>query len=93
MGVVFDWHRFTNTKKLSRGANCKEVHFRLTIRLSKPMVVEQGQRFTIRNGKQTIVTGVVADLKPNLTEAEVDEFTMSKKKREKKLAERSEQQE
>lgn len=41
----------------------------LTLLLRQPMVLEQGQRFTLRDGSKTIGTGVVSALLP-LGEAE-----------------------
>ncbi len=36
----------------------------------RPMVMEKGSRFTIRDQKQTIMTGVVTELLPDLTAEE-----------------------
>jgi len=49
------------------------------------MVVEQGQRFTLRDGSITLGTGVVTKVMPALTEAERLELTEGKKAREKKV--------
>lgn len=38
---------------------------RLVLRMLKPMVVEQGQRFTLRDGSLTLGTGVI--VKVNFT--------------------------
>lgn len=48
------------------------------------MVFEKGQRFTIRDGKVTVGTGVVTDQKPALTEDERVEVVGGRKAREKK---------
>lgn len=40
------------------------------MRLYKPCVLEQGQRFTFRNQTNTIGTGVVTKILPNLCEEE-----------------------
>lgn len=50
------------------------------------MVLEQGQRFTLRDGSQTLGTGVVTKTLKLLTEAERDELQESKKNREKRQA-------
>lgn len=48
------------------------------------MVLEQGQRFTLRDGVITLGTGVVTKVLKNLTELERMELTEGKKGREKK---------
>lgn len=50
----------------------------------RPMVLEQGQRFTLRDGNITLGTGVVTKLMPPLTEKERIDLTEGKKAREKK---------
>lgn len=52
----------------------------------KPMVLEQGQRFTLRDGMQTLGTGVVTKVLPPLNNEERELITAGKKAREKKLA-------
>lgn len=52
----------------------------------KPMVLEQGQRFTLRDGNLTLGTGVVTKILPQLTEADRVSLTEGKKARAKKLA-------
>ena len=59
---------------------------RLTLRLLKPMVMEQGQRFTLRDGTLTLGTGVVTKLNQRLTEAERMLIVEGKKGREKAAA-------
>lgn len=59
---------------------------RLLLKLIKPMVFEQGQRFTIRDGKTTLGTGVVTKVLPTLTPDERLELQEGKKAREKKAA-------
>lgn len=48
------------------------------------MVLEQGQRFTLRDGSITLGTGVVTKVLTGLSEAERIELTEGKKAREKK---------
>lgn len=50
------------------------------------MVLEQGQRFTIRDGKITLGTGVVTKVLPLLSEAERTQLLEGKKAREKRTA-------
>lgn len=50
------------------------------------MVFEQGQRFTIRDGKMTLGTGVVTKVLPNLSPDDRLELLEGKKAREKKAA-------
>lgn len=50
------------------------------------MVLEQGQRFTLRDGSQTVGTGVVTKTLKLLTDTEKEELTEGKKAREKKKA-------
>jgi len=57
----------------------------MDIRLLKPMVLEEGQSFTVRDSSGTIGTGKVTKVKPNLTEEEYELMTMNKNKRAKKL--------
>lgn len=52
----------------------------------KPLVLEQGQRFTLRDGHQTLGTGVVTKTLAPLTETQKEELTEGKKAREKKMA-------
>jgi len=48
------------------------------------MVLEKGQRFTLRDGTITLGTGVVTDILTPLTETDRMELTEGKKAREKK---------
>lgn len=50
------------------------------------MVFEQGQRFTIRDGKKTLGTGVVTKVLPNLSADERLGLLEGKKAREKREA-------
>merc|ERR1711962_1150165 len=59
------------------------------IQLIKPMVLEEGQHFTIRDANGTIGTGKVTQLQPNMTEEEKTLLMMSKSKREKYLAKKA----
>lgn len=43
------------------------------------MVCEKGQRFTIRDGKVTVGTGVITELLPHLTDAEKSLLVEGKK--------------
>merc|ERR1712181_81637 len=56
------------------------------LKLLKPMVLEAGQHFTIRDHGGTIGTGKVTDIKDNLTEEEKMLMAMNKEKRAKYLA-------
>lgn len=53
------------------------------MKLIKPMVFEKGQRFTIRDGKMTLGTGVVTDIKTPLSQDERIEVLGGRKAREK----------
>ncbi|XP_027238995.2 elongation factor Tu, mitochondrial [Penaeus vannamei] len=59
---------------------------KLTLRLQKPMVMEKGQRFTLRDGSVTLGTGVVTNILDNMNEAERADLMAGKKAREKKAA-------
>lgn len=61
---------------------------KLILRLIRPMVLEQGQRFTLRDGNLTLGTGVVTKVLPPLNESERMSLTEGKKAREKKLADK-----
>lgn len=54
------------------------------MKLIKPMVFEKGQRFTIRDGKVTLGTGVVTEVLPLLSADERIDLMEGKKAREKK---------
>jgi len=56
----------------------------MELRLQKQVVLEQHQRFTLRDGNCTIGTGVVTKLLPVLTERQKEELLESKKTREKR---------
>lgn len=56
---------------------------RLVLRMLKPMVVEQGQRFTLRDGSLTLGTGVIVKVLPRLSEHERMSLMEGKKAREK----------
>lgn len=53
------------------------------------MVLEKGQRFTLRDGSITLGTGVVTEIMTPLTETERSELTEGKKAREKKEKQKS----
>lgn len=50
------------------------------------MVLEQGQRFTIRDGKITLGTGVVTKVLPLLSQEERTQLQEGKRAREKRTA-------
>lgn len=50
------------------------------------MVLEQGSRFTLRDGSQTLGTGVVTKVLANLTSEQRAQLTEGKKAREKRAA-------
>lgn len=56
------------------------------MKMLKPMVLEQGQRFTLRDGNVTLGTGVVTKILPTLKEDERIQLTEGKKAREKRDA-------
>ncbi|XP_077533643.1 mitochondrial translation elongation factor Tu 1 [Haemaphysalis longicornis] len=64
---------------------------KLEIRLYKPMALEQGQRFTLREGHVTAGTGVVTKILPNLNEEERQDLGKSQKQREKEAKRKAEQ--
>lgn len=49
------------------------------------MVFDKGQRFTLRDGKVTVGTGVVTNIQKSLTEDERVEILGGKKARDKKV--------
>ncbi|RZB40422.1 elongation factor Tu, mitochondrial, partial [Asbolus verrucosus] len=61
---------------------------KLILKMMRPMVLEQGQRFTLRDGSQTLGTGVVTKILPSLTELERIQLTEGKKAREKRAAQK-----
>jgi len=65
------------------GEDCK-----LQLKLIRPMVLEQGVRFTLRDGHLTIGTGVVTNTLPPLSEKESRLLVEGKKAREKYLKEK-----
>lgn len=59
---------------------------RLQLKMMKPMVLEEGQRFTLRDGSLTLGTGVVTKVLPSLTEDERLQLLEGKSARAKRLA-------
>lgn len=59
---------------------------RLHLKMLKPMVIETGQRFTLRDGVQTLGTGVVTKVLPDMKNEERELLMEGKKAREKRLA-------
>ncbi|GAB0087477.1 Carbamoyl-phosphate synthase small subunit, N-terminal domain [Sergentomyia squamirostris] len=57
---------------------------KLQMRLLRPMVLEQGQRFTLRDGSLTLGTGVVTKVLPLLSDTERLSIQEGKKAREKR---------
>lgn len=55
---------------------------KLMLKLIRPMVIEKGQRFTLRDGNLTLGTGVVTNILKPLTEVERQGLTAGKKARE-----------
>nr|UPQ64775.1 elongation factor Tu [Plectrocnemia conspersa] len=62
----------------------EDAKFRL--KLFKPMVIEKGQRFTMRTGTTTVGTGVVTAILPCLSENDRISLVAGRKAREKALA-------
>ncbi|KAK7864768.1 hypothetical protein R5R35_012264 [Gryllus longicercus] len=58
---------------------------KLVLRLMRPMVLEKGQRFTLRDGSLTLGTGVITNILPALTDKERQSLTEGKKAREQRL--------
>jgi len=58
----------------------------MDLRLLKPMVLEEGLTFTIRDGNGTIGTGKVTQCFDNLSEEEIEFMKLNKTKKEKRLA-------
>ncbi|KAG8231616.1 hypothetical protein J437_LFUL010294 [Ladona fulva] len=54
---------------------------KLIVKLLRPMVLEQGQRFTLRDGSLTLGTGVVTKTLPHLSEKDRISLTEGKKAR------------
>ena len=53
------------------------------MQMNKPMAMEAGQRFTIRDGASTIGTGVITKLLSNLTDVQKQVMALNKEKKEK----------
>ena len=60
-------------------------NFRLELKLYKPMVLEKGQRFTLRDGSATVGTGVITNVLKSLTDDERTFLKEGKKGIEKKI--------
>ncbi|CAM1301347.1 TUFM (predicted), partial [Pycnogonum litorale] len=52
----------------------------INLKLFKPMVIEVGQRFTLRDGSVTVATGVITKVLDNLIQTEVEDLHKSAKK-------------
>jgi len=61
----------------------------MELKLLKPMVLEEGQHFTIRDNNGTIGTGKVTNLNKNLSEEEIEYMKLNKSKKEKSRAAKS----
>ncbi|CAL1266216.1 unnamed protein product [Larinioides sclopetarius] len=59
----------------------------LTMRFIKPMVIEGGQRFTLRDGLTTFGTGVFTKINPDLNDLEREKLLKGRKKEKKAAAE------
>jgi len=62
----------------------------MNLRFLKPMLVEKGQRFTIRAYNKTIGTGVFTDVLKPLTPEEHEDITLNQRKRDKREAKKAE---
>jgi len=62
----------------------------MNLRFLKPMVMEKGQRFTMRSKNQTVGTGVFSDFHKQLSPEDYEDIMLSPKKREKKAAKKAE---
>ncbi|XP_046468327.1 elongation factor Tu, mitochondrial [Neodiprion pinetum] len=80
------WDCATQVQILEKDMVMPGEDTKLLLKLFKPMVCEQGQRFTIRDGIVTLGTGVITKILPPLNETERLALTEGKKAREKKLA-------
>jgi elongation factor Tu len=69
---------FTNKDLMMPG---EDVH--MTLKLMKPMVMEQGLRFTLRDGMVTLGTGVVTKVLPSLSIEERNKLAKGRTKAEK----------
>ncbi|XP_054723068.1 elongation factor Tu, mitochondrial-like [Uloborus diversus] len=58
----------------------------LTMKFIKPMVIESGQRFTLRDGSTTFGTGVFTKIMPDLNELERDKLLKGRKKERREAA-------
>lgn len=58
----------------------------MDLKLLKPMVLEEGQQFTVRDASGTIGTGKVTSIHKNMTDEEKELVLMNKEKRAKRLA-------
>jgi len=59
---------------------------KLVLKMMRPMVLEKGTRFTLRDGATTLGTGVVTNILPDMNENDRLALTEGRKAREKKLA-------
>ena len=66
-------------------------HSKVTLKLYKPMVMEVGQRFTVRAGSTTIGTGKITAVSNMESEEREFTFELSKKNKEKMMAKKQEQ--
>ncbi|GIX93463.1 elongation factor Tu, mitochondrial [Caerostris extrusa] len=59
----------------------------LVMKFIKPMVIESGQRFTLRDGMATFGTGVFTKINPDLNDLERETLNKGRKKEKRKAAE------
>lgn len=74
---VSAWVNLTNKDILLPG---EDSH--VTLKLRKPMVMEKGLRFTMRDGSHTIATGVVTNILPGLSLEEKQKLEKGRTRRE-----------
>ncbi|RWS28902.1 hypothetical protein B4U80_11579 [Leptotrombidium deliense] len=70
---------FSNNKEMMMPG--EDLH--MTIKFHYPMALEQGQRFTLRDGKITMGTGVVTKLFPPMEHTEREKFLKGRTRKEK----------
>ena len=86
----FDFFLCTHFKHVRLYLRKISLCTRMNLRFLKPMLVEKGQRFTIRAYNKTIGTGVFTDVLKPLTPEEHEDITLNQRKRDKREAKKAE---
>lgn len=82
------WDIITELETIGKDMMLPGEDTTVRLKILRPMVIEQGSRFTLRDKKSTIATGVVTKVLPDLTPEEKTKFERGKTRKEKEELEK-----